>query len=47
MGCSMSDTFDQPVGAATPLTKISKPDQNEQDKAALPHKRLAMLLFTN
>ncbi len=38
----MSDTFDQPDDAATPLTEMSEPDQNEQDKPALPHKRLAI-----
>ena len=38
----MSDTFDQPDDVATPLTEMSEPDQNEQDKLALPHKRLAI-----
>lgn len=38
----MSDTFDQPDDAATPLTEMSAPEQNEQDKAVLPHKRLAI-----
>ena len=38
----MSDTFDQPDDVATPLTEMSEPDQNEQGKLALPHKRLAI-----
>ena len=42
MGRSMSDTFDQPDDAATPLTEMSEPGQNEQDKSTLPHKRLAI-----
>ena len=42
MGRSMNDTFDQPDDAATPLTEMSEPGQNEQDKSTLPHKRLAI-----
>ena len=42
MGRSMSDTFDQPDDAATLPTEMSAPNQNEQDKPAPPHKRLAI-----
>ena len=41
MGRSISDTFHQPSNAATTLTEMSEPDQNEQDKPAAPHKSLA------